>query len=218
MMSLPYRIICEPEDPCRCADLSRICETGPPSRGFVLTRFALRAIAFTSVIIAAGMGGAAAQAVLAQPAMPIELGPSALAKLRRPFPGLMGYGYESHDPWELKKRALDLAEHHYDTSVIEVRLSDKLANRLRYEVDDLSGLDPNIKDGRLTSVFVTTGTPLGRAIGLHAGDEIKAINGWPVPLALSQGGDAQLLRSDQRMAVIEVNRGVSPMVFCVSWH
>lgn len=211
--TLPYRIICEPDDPCRCVDLRRICDTGPPSPGFLLSRFALRAIAFTSLIIVAGMGGAAAHAVLAQPVMPIELGPSALAKLRRPFPGLMGYGYESHDPWELKKRALDLGDHHYDVSVTEAHLSDKLANRLRYDRDDLSGLDPLIKDGKLESVIVTTGTPLGRAIGLLEGDEIKAINGWPVPLM-----DGQLLHSEQKLAVIEVNRAGTPMVFCVSWH
>ncbi len=212
-MTLPYRIICEPEDPCRCADEPRMCETGPPSRGFVLSRFALRAIAFTSVIIAAGTGGAAAHAVLVQPAMPIELGPAAIAKLRRPFPGLMGYGYESHDPWQLKKRAMDLHDIHYDISVTEVHLSDKVASRLRSDHDDLSGLDPLIKDGKLTSVIVTSGTPLGRAIGLREGDEINAINGWPLPLI-----DSQILHSEQKMAVLEVSRAGSPMVFCISWH
>jgi hypothetical protein len=215
-MLSPYRVVCDPapSDLCGgvCADVSGLCDTGPP-RLHGIGKFAIRAAVLTAAIICAGTLGAATYAVLAVPSPPIELGPAAIAKLRRPFPGLMGYGYESHDPYELRKRAIDLVDHHYDISVTEVRLSDTAVSRLRHEKDDLSGLEPVIDNGKLTSVRVRAGTPLAHAIGLLPGDEISAINGWPVPLI-----DDQILHSERKLAVLEVSRNGSPMVFCVSWR
>jgi hypothetical protein len=101
----------------------------------------------------------------------------------------------------------------FDISVSEVRLSDSVTRRLRRDRDDLSGLDPVIENGKLTSVRVTTGTPFSRAIGLLPGDEISAINGWPVPII-----DDEVLHGAHRIAVLEVSRNGSPMVFCVSWR
>src|SRR5581483_1707595 len=199
-----------------CAELkSSGCVTGPPkwTPAPRWARLTVRAALFTCLVVVAGTAGAGAHALLVKPAEPVFLGPAAIAKLRRPFPGLMGYGYESHDPYELRKRAFDLTEQHFDISVSDVRLSDVESNRLRRTKDDLSGLEPVIKDGKLASVKVGLGTPLSRALGLAPGDEITAINGWPAPLI-----DEQLLRNDQRMAVIELSRAGALMVVCVSWH
>jgi hypothetical protein len=213
-MPSPYRLPFELEN--TCADLrGRRCETKPPkwTPAPRWARYTVRAALLTSLVIVAGTAGAGAHALLVKPVEPVFLGPAAIAKLRRPFPGLMGYGYESHDPYELRKRAFELTEQHYDISVSDVRLSDKEASRLRMGHDDLSGLEPIIKDGKLTAVRVGMGTPLSRAVGLVPGDEITAINGWQAPMI-----DEQILKNDQRMAVIELSRNSSPVVVCVSWH
>src|SRR5258707_8221973 len=99
MMFSPYRV-CEPApnalcEGC-CGDVASVCDTGPPRRGR-LGKFAIQAAVLTAAIVCAGTLGAAAHALLSIPSPPIELRPAAIAKLRRPFPGLMGYGYESHD-------------------------------------------------------------------------------------------------------------------------
>lgn len=212
MLLAPYRNVCPPEVS-RCGGLDEVCEPLPRRRRLLFARYGFQAIVLTTAIISAGMIGAAAHAALTLPTTPIELGPAAIAKLRRPFPGLMGYGYESHDPVELRKRAIDLAEHRTDLSVSEVRLSDTQARNLRRERDDLSGLEPIIENGKLAAVRVTTGTPFSRAVGLLPGDEISAVNGWPIPLI-----DDQVLHGDRRMAVLEVSRNGTPMVVCVTWR
>ncbi len=210
----PYRLPFALDN--RCADLPRAsCNTGPPkwTPAPRWARFTFRAALLTSLVIVAGTAGAGAHALVAKPVEPVFLGPAAIAKLRRPLPGLMGYGYESHDPYELRKRAFDLVEQHFDVSVSDIRLSDGEVAKLRRGKDDLSGLEPILKDGKLSAVRIGSGTPLARALGLASGDEILAINGWPAPLI-----DEQFLRNDQHAGVIELSRAGALMVICVSWH
>src|SRR5262249_49906887 len=139
----PYRLPFALDN--RCAELPRAgCNTGPPrwTPAPRWARLTMRAALFTCLVSVVGLAGASVHALLVKPAEPVFLGPAAIAKLRRPFPGLMGYGYESHDPYELRKRAFELVEQRYDISVSDVRLSDSELNRLRRGKDDLAGLEP----------------------------------------------------------------------------
>lgn len=199
MTSTPYRVPWDAPPP----------EPARAPRSVVLLRAASVA---TTLMLAASLG-ALAHAALARPAPPIQLGPAAIAKLRRPLPSLLGYGAETHDPWRLRSQALDLVEHGYDLRFVDVRLSDREARRLRGGGDDLSGLEPVLDRGELAAVRVGRGTPLSRAIGLREGDVIRAIDGLPAPLI-----DDKLLRSPASAAVLEVERAGAPVVFFVAWR
>lgn len=124
-------------------------------------------------------------------------------------------GRPTHAPAELWRRATKLNAIGMDLILVETRISGRAVNDIERELSPYARIAPA---GDLPGIRVTSlaAGSIARAAGLMDGDVITAVNGYPLGSPDAVLSAYANLR-EEKMAVVEIQRGGRPIALKVSW-